>query len=122
MTSQLSSRAEELAKLGKDPKVFRALSNELRRVLLGLIYTDGPMYQSDIAKQVEIEPNLLSYHLKILLAANLINRKYSERSGQNFSLYSATEEGKKFLELIGSKPKLDEFRKSNAPKSPKKFV
>jgi predicted transcriptional regulator len=116
MAPQLSSRIEELARLGENPEVFRALSNELRRLLLGLIYTDGPMYQSDIARHVEVKSNLLAYHLEILRKANLVERKYAERSGQNFSLYSITEQGKKFLELIGAKAKLESMKKkSGAP-------
>jgi predicted transcriptional regulator len=114
MASHLSSRMEELARLGDNPEVFHALSNELRRVLLGLLYADGPMYQSDIAKHVKIKASLLAYHLEILRKANLIERKYGERSGQNFSLYSIKDEGKKFLEAIGAKTKLDSLKKSNA--------
>lgn len=116
MAPQLSSRIEELARLGENPEVFRALSNELRRLLLGLIYTDGPMYPSDIARHVEVKSNLLAYHLEILRKANLVERKYAERSGQNFSLYSITEQGKRFLELIGAKAKLESMKKkSGAP-------
>jgi len=115
MTPQLSSRIEELARLGEKPEVFHALSNELRRVVLGLLYAEGPMYQSDIAKHVEIKPNLLAYHLEILRKADLVERKYVERSGQNFSLYSIKEGGKKFLELIGAKANLDSLKKSSSP-------
>jgi predicted transcriptional regulator len=118
MAPQLSSRIEELARLGENPEVFHALSNGLRRVVLGLLYTEGAMYQSDIAKHVKVKPNLLAYHLEILRKANLVERKYGERSGQNFSLYTIKEDGRKFLELIGAKAKLDSMKKPNAQPLP----
>jgi predicted transcriptional regulator len=66
---------------------IKALSNEFRRLILGLLYTDGSMYQSDILKHINIKSNLLAYHLNILATANMVEREYSERRGQNFSLY-----------------------------------
>ena len=85
---------------------FNALSSEFRRLLLGLIYTDGPVYQSDILKHVGVESNKLAYHLNILRAANLINREYG-RNGKNVSRYSIKEDGTKFLESIGARNKLE---------------
>jgi len=87
---------------------MKAVSNGFRRLVLGLLYTaNGPMYQSDIADHVEIKPNLLAYHLEILVSANMVEKKYSERQGQKFSSYSIKEEGSKFLEQIGAKSRLD---------------
>jgi predicted transcriptional regulator len=84
---------------------FNALSSEFRRLLLGLIYTDGPVYQSDILKHVGVESNKLAYHLNILRTANLISREYG-RNGKNVSRYSIKEDGTKFLENIGAQNKL----------------
>jgi predicted transcriptional regulator len=97
----------------KEAIKIKALSNEFRRLILGLLYTDGPMYQSDILKHVDIRSNLLAYHLDILTTANMVEREYSERRGQNFSLYSIKEGGEKFLELIGAKSRLDAIKKEN---------
>ena len=85
---------------------FKALSDKFRRFLLGLIYTEGPLYQADILKQVEIRSNKLAYHLGKLYDAGLIEREY-EKQGPHFSKYKIKEEGKKFLEAIGASDKLD---------------
>jgi hypothetical protein len=84
---------------------LNALSSGFRRVLLGLIYTDGPLYQSDILKHVSVESNKLAYHLNILRAAGLIDREYG-RNGRNVSKYLIKEHGTKFLENIGATDKL----------------
>jgi DNA-binding MarR family transcriptional regulator len=96
---------------------LEALSSELRRLILGLIYTDGPIYQSDILKHVGVASNKLAYHLNILRAAGLINREYG-RNGRNVSTYSIKEDGTRFLKNIGALDELksltkQEFRPTN---------
>jgi hypothetical protein len=85
---------------------LNALSSGFRRLILGLIYTDGPIYQSGILKHVRVGSNKLAYHLNILRAAGLIDREYG-RNGKNVSRYSIKEDGIRFLENIGA---LDELR------------
>ena len=92
---------------------MKAVSNGFRRLVLGLLYTDGPMYQLDILKHVEIKSNLLAYHLEILVSANMVEQRYTEREGQKFSRYSIKEEGRKFLEQIGAITRLDAIKKSD---------
>jgi hypothetical protein len=89
---------------------MKAVSNGFRRLVLGLLYTDGPMYQSDILKHVDIKSNLLAYHLAILASADMVEQRYSEREGQKFSLYSIKEEGRKFLKQIGARTRLDAIK------------
>jgi predicted transcriptional regulator len=88
----------------KDVKL-KALTTDIRRTLLGLIFSNGPMYQSEILKHIKIDSNKLAYHLNILCSANLIDRSY-ERHGKNFSKYWIKEDGEKFLDFIGAKKEL----------------
>lgn len=92
---------------------MKAVSNGFRRLVLGLLYTEGPMYQLDIVQYVEIKSNLLAYHLGILVSANMVEQEYTEREGQKFSRYSIKEEGRKFLQQIGAITRLDAIKKSD---------
>ncbi len=108
MSEQASKAMEEVS---MQAKKMKAVSNGFRRLVLGLLYTsNGPMHPSDILEHVEINSNLLAYHLGILVSANMVEQRYSEREGQKFSLYSIKEEGRKFLEQIGAKTRLDSMR------------
>lgn len=81
-----------------------AVSNSFRRLVLGLLYTDGPMSESDILKHVEIEQDLLAYHLETLVSANMVEQKPS--------LYSLTNDGINFLKLVGADKRLDSIKNS----------
>lgn len=87
---------------------IKVLSNEIRRLLLGLLYSEGPMYHADLARHLGIKStSLLTYHLDLLVKAKLIEKSYSNnREGQNFSKYAIKEDGERFLELIGAKNEL----------------
>lgn len=91
---------------------LKALSSSFRRNILGLVYVYGEIYQSDIMKHVEVDSNLLSYHLNLLCDADLIGRNYS-RDGKNLSRYYVKEDGEKFLEFIGAKNKLKKITNKN---------
>jgi DNA-binding HxlR family transcriptional regulator len=84
---------------------IKALTTDIRRTLLGLIFSNGPMYQSEILKHIKIDSNKLAYHLNMLYRANLIDRSY-KRHGRNFSKYWIKEDGEKFLDFIGAKKEL----------------
>jgi len=88
---------------------FKALSNEIRRVILGLLYMNGPMYQSNILENIEIKSNRLVYHLNLLCKAGLIGKDYT-RDGKNFSKYWIKETGKKYLDFIGASKELSTKR------------
>jgi predicted transcriptional regulator len=87
---------------------LKALSNRFRRFLLGLVYANGKMHPSDIAKHVQTDSNFIAYHLNILIEANLLEKSY-ERHGNQLSEYMVTEDGKKFLDFIGATEKLKEI-------------
>jgi|SRR5690606_16987947 len=110
----------ELAFEGKQrPDVdlkLKALSNRFRRFLLGLVYANGKMHPSDIAKHVRADSNFIAYHLNILIEANLLRKSY-ERHGNQLSEYMVTEDGKKFLDFIGATEKLEEITKKAADES-----
>ena len=84
---------------------LKAFSNEIRRLLLGLIFANGPIYQSEIMKHIQMDSNRLAYHLNILYKANLIDRGYG-RNGKNYSKYWIKKDGEKFLDFIGAKEDL----------------
>lgn len=97
------------------------MSSEFRRLILGLVYTDGPIYQSDILRHVGVASNKLAYHLNILRAARLIDREYG-RNGKNVSMYSIKEDGIRFLKNIGALDELkgltkQKYRPTNRPPS-----
>ena len=100
---------EILKKKVSDPK-FKALTNEFRRFLVGLLYASGPMYQSDILKNVKVDSNLLAYHLNILVAAGLVRNEFVSREGRKFSRYYVTDEGVRFLDFLGVKDQLEILR------------
>jgi len=92
-----------------DVKVM-AISNRTRRIILGILYVYGPLFNRDLKKYTGLSSNKLAYHMKILKRAGYVSNTYlSERSGKTFSKYSITEEGIRFLEYIGAKSKLDEI-------------
>jgi predicted transcriptional regulator len=84
---------------------LKAFSNEIRRLLLGLIFTNGPIYHSEIMKHIQMDSNRLAYHLNMLYAADLIDRSYG-RDGKKYSKYWLKKDGEKFLEFIGAKEEL----------------
>ena len=91
---------------GKMNLKLKAVSHEIRRLLLGLMFTNGgPIYHSEILKHIQISSNKLTYHLNILYNANLIDRSY-ERHGSRYSKYSITKDGEKFLDFIGARDEL----------------
>lgn len=95
---------------------LKALSNRFRRFLLGLVYANGKMHPSDIAKHVQADSNFIAYHLNILVEASLLRKSY-ERHGSQLSEYMVTEDGKKFLDFIGATEKLKEMTAKAADES-----
>jgi DNA-binding transcriptional ArsR family regulator len=57
--------------------VFRALNNEVRRGILGVIYDWGPagMHPSDIAARFDIPWQSVSRHLNVLIEGGLLERR-----------------------------------------------
>ena len=53
------------------PVLFKALSDEKRRDILVLL-KNGPMSAGSLAKELNIAPTKLTYHLNILKEADLI--------------------------------------------------
>jgi len=100
----------EVLKRKESDRKFKALSSEFRRFLVGLLYAYGPMYQSDIQKNVKVDSNMLSYHLNILVNADLVKNEFVSREGRKFSKYNVTDEGEKFLDFLGVKDQLEKLR------------
>lgn len=107
----VSEIGRQLEREDNDLKL-RAVSSEFRRLLLSLIYTDGPIYHSDILKHIEVTSNVLAYHLNILDEADLVERTF-DRHGRTSMKYSITEDGEKFLEFIGAKEGLKHISNRN---------
>lgn len=75
---------------------------------MALVYSNGKMHPSDIAKHVQTDSNFIAYHLNILIDANLLRKSYA-RHGNHLSEYVVTEDGTKFLDFIGATEKLNEI-------------
>ncbi|PRO66513.1 transcriptional regulator [Alkalicoccus urumqiensis] len=56
-------------------KKFKALADQKRLHLLHLLCNDGPMCVCDIAEYIHLPQSKLSYHLKILYDAGLLDRE-----------------------------------------------
>ena len=65
-----------------DTNIFKVLSDEQRREILVML-KNGRMNAGDIARQLDITPAALSYHLKLLKNADLV-LEYKEK---NFIYY-----------------------------------
>jgi predicted transcriptional regulator len=101
----------QTAKIKKNSETdlkLKALSKDIRRLLLGLIFTNGPIYHSEILKHIQMDSNRLAYHLNMLYKAHLIDRVY-ERQGKKYSKYWIKKDGEKFLDFIGAKGELNKI-------------
>jgi len=72
---------------------LKAVGNDTRLALMGLIYIREEMPFSDLEKETGLASNKLSYHIKILKKANFIKR-YKDG-------YIVTIEGERFLRDLG---------------------
>lgn len=106
-----------------DSKV-KALSSEIRRGIISLLFVKGPLYNAAIAKEIGIKPSHLAYHLGMLEEAGYVKKTLKEeRDGKQFALYAITDAGEDFLDFIGAKPKLEQLITGKAVKaSPKRDV
>lgn len=95
----------------------KALADEIRRDIIAVLYTRGPLFNNQLADAVHIKPSHLAYHLNLLLEADYVKKEFTkDRVGKSFAMYSVTDAGVRFLEFIGAKKKLDELRE-NMPKA-----
>lgn len=81
---------------------IRAVNDDTRRVILGLLKLKGPLFQRDLAKALNLTSSLIAYHLNILLDSGLVQKKYiRERKKKAFSQYAITGAGTDLLVALG---------------------
>ena len=91
----------------------KALADEIRRDIIAVLYTRGPLFNNQLAEAVRIKPSHLAYHLNLLLEADYVRKEFAkDRVGKSFAMYSVTDASVRFLEFIGAKKKLDELREN----------
>ncbi|MCJ7570323.1 MAG: helix-turn-helix domain-containing protein [Candidatus Thermoplasmatota archaeon] len=90
-------------------KIINALNNKNRLTLLGLLYIDNMKSFTDIANEIKIESNKLSYHLNVLINSKLVFKKNDE--------YILTNDGEKILMDIGF---VEEIKELIEPKQKEK--
>ena len=78
----------------------RSIGNETRFRVLNALVEDGPQSASELRDGLEIESNVLHYHLDELVDVGLVeNRKRKEPNGDGlYSYYRATSLGEGILE------------------------
>ena len=62
----------------RDTNIFKVLADSSRRAILTML-KDGRLNAEEIASKLDITPAALSYHLKLLKNADLIN-EYKEKN------------------------------------------
>jgi DNA-binding transcriptional ArsR family regulator len=60
-------------------EVLRVLSNPTRMQVVRTLLQNGPMHVGDVNSRLEVEPTLLSHHLRVLREAGLVE---AERDGK----------------------------------------
>ena len=84
-------------------RVLSALSQENRQNIVMFLIYNNKMSFSDLMKNTNLNSSTLSFHLKTLMQASLIDNLYikSDNPDKEYSYYELTEFGKDFLHSIG---------------------
>lgn len=86
-------------------KALDALGQENRRNIITVIINKKNMCFSDLNDYTNLNSSTLSFHLKELMKASLINNYYSksENPGRKYSYYELTDFGKDICKALGIK-------------------
>ena len=94
----------------REDTLFKALSEEHRRAIIGLLYVKGyPISIEEIERETSIFPGHLQIDLEILEQVGLISRSEVE-DPQGIRKIQISEMSTSFLNYIGAEPRLNEIR------------
>jgi len=83
-------------------RALDALGQENRRKIIQYIVKQGKISFSDLIKFTGLKSSTLTFHLRELMKASLINNFYVKlEEKRNYSYYELTSFGKDFLKAIG---------------------
>ncbi len=90
------------------PEISRALDalgQEKRREIIRLISNKKRIFFSELVENTKLTSSTISFHLKELMKASLINNYYTkpENPGGKYSYYKLTEFGKDFCNALDIK-------------------
>ncbi|MDG6996727.1 MAG: helix-turn-helix transcriptional regulator [Nitrososphaerota archaeon] len=108
---RLQSKRSRVAIASEDAeRRVKAIADETRRDIIAVLYTRGPLFNNQIAQIVNVKSGHLAYHLNLLVDAGYVRRKFTNRVGRSFALYSVTDSAIRFLDFIDARKKLDDIR------------
>ncbi len=78
--------------------ILKALGNETRMAIISFLYEEEPTTFVEIMKGLGLKSNKLSYHLRILSQAGLIDRYYTREGGRERITYTLSDLGRHVYE------------------------
>jgi DNA-binding transcriptional ArsR family regulator len=88
-------------------RLLKALDNELRLKIVELVLNSSPVSFSAVHEQLEgetgrkINKGTVSYHLDILVQANVLSRELERSDDRTYSRYEVTDYANEKIEALG---------------------
>jgi DNA-binding HxlR family transcriptional regulator len=96
----MSQRSEESSWGIKElEQIFHSLGNEHRlEILKELDRHSKPRSFTELKTKLDLNSRTLSFHLRVLIDAKLINRRLEENESGHYAMYALTDKGQQVLE------------------------